>query len=214
MDGAYPRQPNTPWGNMEVHREINDPRLEVVGYFIDNDLRANVDKLDVGQIGLCNRLVNLFVVPNTIPKVPRSHFRVLADVIWRGGFYFKDVAHDQIFIVTLALNEEDIVALSLTALRDPFSPALGRVCSIKDPDMATLVFEPAEHVGNSGFSSRTTEALTLKIASVEKVGCGLWSVRTAVGSNVEGFSVDRKPFEVANDCGYEISEPKLISIPN
>lgn len=107
---------------MKVHCEVNNPCLKVIRYLIDNNLGTNVNKFNVGRIGLRNRLINFLVVPNTVPEVPCSHFRILADVIWRGGLYLKDVAHDQILIVALALNEEDVISLGLTALFDPLSP--------------------------------------------------------------------------------------------
>lgn len=65
--------------------------------------------------------------------------------------------------------------------------------------MTSFVLKPAEHVRNGSFSRRTAEALALGIPRIEEVGCGLWGIRTTVRSNIEGFGIDRKPFEVANN---------------
>lgn len=187
---------------MEVHCEVDDPRLQIIRHLVDHDLRADVDKFDIGQIRLRKGLIHLLVVPNPVPKVSRRLLRVLPDVIWRSGLYFQDITHDQILVITLALDKEDVVALRVTTLLDPLPSVLGRISSIKDPDMPAFVLKPAKHVGDGSLGSGATETFALGVTGVEKRGRGMGGVRTTVGSNIEGFGIDREPSQVTDDCGY------------
>lgn len=178
---------------MEVHCEVDDSRLQVIGHLVDHDLRADVDKFDVGQIRFRKCLVHLLVVPNPVSKVPRRLFRILADVIRRSGLHFQDITHDQIFVITLALNKEHVVPLRITTLLDPLPPVLGRIGSIKDSNMTAFMLKPAKHVGNSSFGGSAPETFAFRVAGIEKRGGRMGGVGTAVRSNIEGFSIDREP---------------------
>lgn len=155
---------------MEVHCEINDPRLKVIRHLVDYDLRADVDEFDIGQIRLRKGLIHLLVVPNPIPEVSRRLLRILADIIRRSGLHFQDIAHNQIFVITLTLDKEYVVTLRITALLDPLPSVLGGIGSIKDSDMSAFVLKPAKHVCNSSFGSSAPETLAFGIACVEKRG--------------------------------------------
>lgn len=192
---------------MKVHREIDDPRLEVIGNLIDDHLGANIDKLDISQIRLFNGLIHFLIVPNSLPEIPRRFFRVLTNIVRRGSLNLQDITHDKVFVIALALNEKNIIALSVTTFFNPLPPMLSRVSGIKDSNVTALLLKPAEHVSNGSLSSSTAKTLSLRIASVEKFGRRVRSIRTTVGANIERFGVNREPFEVTNDCRRKISEP-------
>ena len=88
---------------MEVHKIVDHPALQIVLDCIDDDLLAHVDQLDVCQIllVLVDGLVDLFVIPNAVPKVLCGLFWILAFVVGRGSLDLEDVGHDQSLVVAL-----------------------------------------------------------------------------------------------------------------
>ena len=105
---------------MKVHEIVDNSTLEVVPDTADDDLLADVHDLEVGQVGLLavgvNGAVNLFVVADAVAEVEGSSLGILAAIIGATSLDVADVGHDELLIVTLALDKEDLDAVSIADL--------------------------------------------------------------------------------------------------
>ena len=187
---------------MEIHEVVDNSTLKVVLDLVDDDLLAHIDQLHVRQVllVLIDRLVNLLVIAYSVPKIQRSRLRILALIVWRGSFDLDDVCHDGLFRITLGLHIERLDVVGVATLTHPPSSSLCRVCSIQYSHRSTVFLEPFEHVLHGGFRSSMPHTLAVFIGCIEEVGCGLWGVLSAVGADIEGLGVYRKPSQVSDDC--------------
>jgi len=195
---------------VQVHEVVDHTTLQIVLDPIDDDLLANIHDLQVGQIVLLlvDGLVNLLVIANALSKVLDSRLGILTLVIGGCSLDFEDVAHDDVLVVALRLDEESLYALCITSFLDPASACLCRVRSIEDPNDASLC-EPLQHVRHSSFGSRSAHPLTLRVALVKEVGSGLRGVLASVIAHIEDHRIDGEPFQVALGCGGARSQSKV-----
>ena len=167
---------------MEVHEIVDDAALQVVFDLVDDDVFADVDEFDIGQVFfvVSNGLVDLFVVADSVPEILSGHFRVLAFVVGRCGFDFEDVAHDQRFVVAFRFDIERLDVVGFTSFVHPPSPGFGGVGSVEDGYYPFTHFEPLDHIRHGRFSGSMTQSFALCVALVEEIGRGLWSVGSTI----------------------------------
>lgn len=187
---------------MQVHQVIDDPTLQVVLDTVDDDLLADIHNFQVCEVTLIgiNCLVHLLVVTDAVAEVLGRNFGVLTSVVGGRGLYFENIAHDELLVVTLALDKQSLNTFSITSLLDPPTSFLGAVSSIKDGDYSILLLEPLQHVNQCSLSSSASHTLALCIALVEEVCGRLWSIASSVVAYIEDFGIDGKPLEVTLCC--------------
>lgn len=90
---------------MKVHEVVYHTTLDVILDLVDDDVLADIDKLDIGKVGFVgvDRLVNPLVVADAVAEILSSLFGILANVVGRRCLHFENVAHDEILVVTLRL---------------------------------------------------------------------------------------------------------------
>src|ERR1700733_6791071 len=103
------------------------------------------------SLRLVNSLVHPLIVLDSLAEVLRRVLRILTNIIWGCCLDFKDIRHDEVFVVAFALNEEVKEFRADEFLEDPCSACLCRICRIKDRYLVALVSEPFEHVCYSSF---------------------------------------------------------------
>ena len=185
---------------MQVHEIVNDAALEVVLNSVDDDLLANVHDFEVRVLifvsVLVNCLVNLLVITDAVEKVLGSSFRVLTPVVRAGRFDIANVCHDDVLIVTLALDKKYLDAMLNTDFVDPFPALLGRIGSVEYCDDASGA-KPSKHVGDGSLGSGTALPLALGVVGVEEVSGGLWRIVAPIIADVESLRWYGQPLEVA-----------------
>ena len=72
-----------PWFNVKVDKIVHKATREVVLDEVDDDLVADVDELHVSitSFGFVNRLIDLFIIRNSLAEVSCRCFRILALII-------------------------------------------------------------------------------------------------------------------------------------
>ena len=178
---------------MEIHEVVDDSALQVVLYLVDDDLLAHIDQFHICQVLfiLIDCLVHLFIIPYPVAKVHCSCFWILAYIVGRCGLDLQDVCHDGLFGIALGFNIERLDAVGFTALTDPSSSSLCRICSVQYGDSSSICLEPVEHVFDSGFCSSVPHPLAFFVGRIEKVSRGLWCILSAVDANIEGLGFYR-----------------------
>lgn len=105
---------------MKVHEVVDNPTLEIVPNTANDDLLADVHDLEVGQVGLLaigvNGAIDLFVVADAVAEVEGSSLGILAAIVGATSLDVADVGHDELLIVTLALDKEDLDAVGVADL--------------------------------------------------------------------------------------------------
>lgn len=121
---THSANPDASWLDVEVHEIVYDPTLQVVLQSIDDDLASNVDNFAVRQIMLVfiKCLVDSFVHSYPLSKVLGCLLRVLPSIVRARRLDFLDVTHDQIFVITFALNEKSLNVFGITSFLDPAPP--------------------------------------------------------------------------------------------
>lgn len=167
---------------MQVHEVVDHPRLQVVLQSVDDDLAAHIDDLAICHVllVLIERLIHPLIHLYPLPEVLCRLFGILTSVVRTSELHLLDVAHDQVFIVALALHEERLYALGVAAVLDPAAARLGGVGGIKNGDQVVGRLEPFQHVVDGCFSGGAAEALALLVRGVEEAGGGLRGVCAAV----------------------------------
>ena len=167
---------------------------------IDDALLANVHNLEVCEIvlGVINCLVDLLIVANAVSEILGSLLGVLANVVWRSGLDLKNVAHNEIFIVALALNKQCLNSLLVAALLDPAASLLGAVGGIEDGNDSVLLLEPENHIVDGSLSSCTSHSFTFGIIDIEEIGGGLSSALASVVAYVEDLGIDLRTILCGN----------------
>lgn len=185
---------------MQIHEIVHNATLEIISDTADNDLLTHIHDLEVSQVRLfaisVNGAVHLFVVANAVTEIEGGSLRVLSTVVRAGSLDVSDIGHDKLFVVTLALDKENLDAVFVADLQDPFTAFQSRIGSIKNTNNAARP-EPGEHVGNSSLSGSTAGAFSFRIVDIEKVGRGLWCIIAAVVANVESLSRDGEPLKIS-----------------
>lgn len=155
---------------MEVHEVVDNSRLKVILYPVDDDLCANINDLAVCHIGfvLVQCLIYALVHLDALPEILCGFLRVLTLVVWAGGLDFEDVAHDYILAVALALDEERLDAFSVTTLLNPTSPSFGAVCSVENRNEIVGGAEPSAHVCDCSFGGGFAQTLAFLVGGVEE----------------------------------------------
>lgn len=178
---------------MEVHEIVHDSTLKVVLQSVDDDLAANVDDLAVCQIRfvLVERLIHPLIHSYPLSKVSRCLFWILTNIVWTRRLDFLDIAHNEIFILALALDKECLYTLGITSVLDPPSSRLRTVRGIKDGYDMTRRAKPFAHVGHCSFSSSLSKTFALLVRCVEEAGIWLRSCCSSIGPDVEAFGVHR-----------------------
>ena len=186
---------------MEIGEVVDETRLEIVLGHVDDNSSADVDDFDIGKmsLGLVNGLIDFLVISNTISEVFGRLFWILSDVVWRCGLDFEDVGHDQVFIVTLAFDEEVEEFGFGDLVEDPLTASFGGVGRVEDGHFIGLVLEPVQHVCDGGFSSGFSRLLALGVVDVEELGIRVRVVGASIFTNIEDFGVDRGPSKVSLD---------------
>ena len=180
---------------MKIHEVVHHSALQVILYPVDDDLLAHINQFHICQVLfiLVDRLINLLIVPDPVPKVQCGGFWILALVVGGCGLDLHDVRHDGLFRITLGLDIEGLDAVGFAALTHPSSSGLCRICSIEYSDGSSVRLEPLEHVFHRGFGSSMPHTLAFFVGGVEEVGGGLWGILSAVRSDIEGPGAYRKP---------------------
>ena len=196
---------------MQVHEIVNYAALQIVLDLVDDDMLADVDEFDIGQVFfvVADCLVDFFVVADAIPEILGSHFGILAFVVGGCGFDFEDVAHDQSLVVTFRFDVEGFDVVCFTSLVHPPSTCFGGVGGVEYGYYSLTHFKPLDHIGHRGFSCSVTQSFAFWVTLVEEVGCGLWSVGSTIGSDIEGFGRYAKPTKVTDNC--KVQDGKLRS---
>jgi len=178
---------------MQVHQVVHYPTLQVILDPIDNDLAADVEDLEIGQVFLVivfvHGLVNLLIISDAIAEVLCRLLGILALVVGACGLHVADVGHDEILIVALALHKDDLDALPHARLLHPGTAILGGVGGVQDADN-TARLEPLKHIGYRCFGSRTAPPFAVGIVRVEKVGSGLSGILTPIIADVKDICPD------------------------
>ena len=145
---AVAGEPDRTRANVEIHEVVDDTRLEIVLNLVDNDLFADVDEFDVGEVlfVFVDGLIDFFVVADAVAEILSGNFRILAFVVGGGGLDFKDVAHDDFFVVALRLHVEGVYGVGVTPLSYPSPPRFCRVCCIQYRHDSLVFLEPFDHV--------------------------------------------------------------------
>lgn len=180
---------------MQVHQVVNNPTLQVILDSIDDALFAHVHNLEVCEIvlGVINCLIDLLIIANAVSEILGSLLGVLANVVWRSGLDLKNVAHNEIFIVALALNEQCLNTLLVASLLDPSAALLCAVGGIENGNDSVLLLEPENHIVDGSLRSCTSDSFTFGIIDIEEIGGGLGSALASVVTHVEDLGVDREP---------------------
>jgi len=195
---------------MQVHEIVNNPTLQVVLNRIDDNLLAHIHNFQVCKIALIliDCLVDLLVVANTLTEILCSRLGILAFVVGGGGLDFEDIAHDQLFVVAFALNEQCLDSVFVAALLDPTAAGLRTVRCVENGDDAALL-EELQHICDGGFCGGLSHALSLQIIDIEEIGGWVGVVLSAVVAYIEDLGIDGQPFEVALSCVRESSVTNL-----
>jgi len=207
---TYTREPDRPLLDMQIHQIVHNPTLQVILNRIDDNLLAHIHNLQIRKIilVLINRLVHLFVVANTVSEILCSLLRILANIVGRRGLDFENIAHDQLFIVAFALNEQCLDSVFVAALLDPTASGLRTVRCVENGDDAALL-EELQHICDGGFCGGLSHALSLQIIDIEEIGGWVGVVLSAVVAYIEDLGIDGQPFEVALSCVRESSVTNL-----
>lgn len=200
MANSYPRQPDRSRPNVQIHEIVDDATLKVILDAVDDDLLAHVHELEVGVFVLItiavNGLVNLLVHLDAIAEVLRRILGILTAVVRASRLDITNVGHDEILVIALALDKDDLDAMTGASLQHPLATLLCRVGSIKDTDNTTGP-EPGEHVGNSGLGSLASFPLTLRVVHVKEVGSGLRGIIATVVADIEDLGRNRQPLQIS-----------------
>jgi hypothetical protein len=185
---------------VQVHEIIHNAALKVVLDTVDDDLFADVHKLQVCILVfatiLVNGLVDLLVVFDAVPEVLSGLFGILATIVGASQLNITNVGHDELFIVAFALNKEDFNTVTGACVDNPFPALSGRISSIKNADNATGT-EPGQHVSDGSLGSGAAFALSLGVVHVKEVGGGMRRIVAAVVADVEDLGRNGEPLQVA-----------------
>lgn len=153
LDTTYPTDPDTPRFDVQVHQIVDHATLQIILYPIDDDLTPHIDDLAVGHIALVliQRLVHPLIHAYPLPEILRRLFGVLTLVVRTRRLDFEDIAHDDVLFIALALDENSLDILAVTALFDPTPPVFGGVRGIEDRDEVSRRAEPFAHIVDCGF---------------------------------------------------------------
>jgi len=164
-------------------------------------LTPHINDLAICQVRLVlvQRLIYSLVHHDPLPEVLRCLLGILTLVIRACQLYLFDVAHDELFVVALALHEQCFDPLGIAAVFDPPTALFRRVRSVQNSDQVTGRSEPLAHIVHGRLSSCTTQTLSLFVGEVEETGIGLRCVRAAVVADIEALCSDGQPAEVANN---------------
>lgn len=117
---------------MKVDGVVNQSARQIVFNIVDDNGRPYIDELDVGHILIfLYGLVYFFIVVDPLHKVLCGDFWVLSDVVWRGGFHFANIVHDEFSVVAFRFNEERLDPSRLAHVADPLAASLGRIGCVK-----------------------------------------------------------------------------------
>lgn len=179
---------------MKIHKIIDHATLEIVLDTIDDDLLSNIHHLEISILILIAVIidcrVNIFVHLDAATEVDGCGLGILPTIIGASELDVTNIGHDEFFVVAFAFDEHCLDTMFGTSVEYPFSTLLGRICRIKDADDASGA-EPSQHVGHSSLCCSFAFPLTLLVADVKKIGCGLGSVIATIVSHVKSLCRDR-----------------------
>jgi hypothetical protein len=176
---------------VQVHEIVYNPTLQVILNAIYNNLLSHIHNFQVREIALVliNCLINPLIIPYAVSEILRSFLWIYALVVGGGSLDLEDVAHDEVLVIALALNEQCLDTLFVTSILDPASAFFGTIGGVEDRNHAAFV-EPLDHVSDSRLSSSATHALAFSIVLVEEIGGGLRGIVSSVAAYVEDLSID------------------------
>lgn len=185
---------------MQVLNIVDQTTRQIILDLIDYDRRSNIDQLDISVLLfiIIDRFIGLLIIANAFAEVQRRQLRVLPLIIRRISLDFKDIGHDEIFIVTNRFDKERFDIGITALLEDPLATLFGRVRSVQNSNHSFLciVMEPVDHIGDGHFGGGSTHSLTFFIVRIEEGGLGLGGVATTIGTDVEDLGGDSNPGEI------------------
>ena len=140
---------------MEILDIVNQATGQVVFNVINNHGGTDVDQLDVSEVVLIvsKRLVDFFIIADTISEVLCSDLRVLSHIIWRRSLDLENIVHNKFLVIAFRLNKQGLDSVGKTVFVDPITAILGGVCGIQDRNLPISLTEPASHVCHGCLSS-------------------------------------------------------------
>ncbi len=94
---------------MQIHQVERDPTLQIPLNPVDGDLLADVQDFTERNVGLCDRLIDAFVLFYPFPEIALGLFSRHAIIIWIAGLDLqRNVGSDNRWIVAVRFEEEEL----------------------------------------------------------------------------------------------------------
>uniref|UniRef100_A0A6G5AFG7 Uncharacterized protein n=1 Tax=Rhipicephalus microplus TaxID=6941 RepID=A0A6G5AFG7_RHIMP len=197
-----PGQVDGSWHDVDVHKVIHHPTLDVPFMSMHDDLLSRVEDLHEGVLLFLHFIESLvagLVVFNAVHKIEESIILVHVPVVRAIDLHFPNVSFDNLGVVAVGLHKEQLEAKPLTDdVVDELAPFIGCVGRIVHSHFSFRL-QPFAHVFKSIQGTLAADGHGFSIICSEEVMAliGFRSL-TPIFANIEHSGLDANPVEVAS----------------